>query len=159
MNKHEIISILDEDGIDLFGEFLDDLLVKAKSDLNAKIHYTFLMRIFELLQNADIDVLSNEKTQIDIKVNGFVRTKRYQIVTLLQKKPIYELRYALSGNEHLRLLFFPIEYKSISFYVFSKAFIKTRVPSKDDTNKMRDLMHTLYLKVYAEPQNYLEEEE
>lgn len=74
-------------------------------------------------------------------------------------KPIYELRYAMNENEHLRFTFFPFLYDGIESYVFVKVFTKTLVPPVNETNKMRDLTFQMYLRVFEDPKLYLEGEE
>ncbi|MBW8352054.1 hypothetical protein K0H71_21870 [Bacillus sp. IITD106] len=54
-----------------------------------------------------LDTLINSMTELTITFNGEERTRRYHLVKPLRVTPIYELRYAMNGNEHLRVLFFP----------------------------------------------------
>ncbi len=62
----------------------------------------------------------------------------------------------MNGNEHLRFLFFPIEFKGQSNYVFVKCLIKTRIPNVDETNHMRDLTFQMYKKGKQDPGYYIE---
>ena len=158
MEKHNIVTIKDENGNDPVGDYLDSLEVASLTSLDAKINWTFLLKAFDTLSIGNLEVLCREMTQLDIMVNGQPRTKRYGLVKLLGVFPVYELRYALNGNDHLRLLFFPIEYEKQSFYVFTKVVIKTLNPNVDTTNQMRDLTHRLYLQVSRNPSQYLEVE-
>ncbi|MEK5149099.1 hypothetical protein MKX53_19130 [Psychrobacillus sp. FSL K6-4615] len=159
MIKHHIITITDENDIDSVGEYLDALLFASKTNQNDMIHYTFLQLAFNKLSLANLKTLCRERTQLDIMVNGFPRTKKYQLVKPLGVVPIYELRYGISHNEHLRLLFFPIQHKGESYYVFTKAFIKTLEPDVDETDHMRNLSYQMYAEVIKEPTKYLEDDD
>lgn len=159
MMLHEIISIEDENGVDELADLLDDFLNKSTTEEPYLIHYTFLLKLFDLLSTVNLETLVNQDQEITIDIHGFPRTKRYRIVKPLKKIPIYELRYGISRDEHLRMLFFPITYKETSFYVFSKAFIKHRTIQCDPTDQNRDLMYNLYIKVKTNPGTYLEEAE
>lgn len=154
MKLHEIITIEDEDNRDQVGEFLDKMLEKSRKSQEDKVHFAFLQKIFEKLSLSRLQVLCREKTQIDIIVNGQSRTKRYELVKPLRTLPIYELRYAMSGNEHLRLLFFPFVYEDVSHFVFVKALIKTLVPDVDETDIYKEQAYNLYLEVLKDPTNY-----
>lgn len=159
MVRHNIITMIDETGSDPVGDYLDELELSSLTNEEDKVHRTFLQLALERLADGDLEVLCREMTQLDIIINGRPRTKRYQLIKLLGRIPIYELRYGMNRNEHLRLLFFPFQYKNQSFFVFTKVVIKTLIPNVDTTNQMRDLTHALYLKVMQNPKQYLEVEE
>ncbi|MEK5071768.1 hypothetical protein [Sporosarcina sp. FSL K6-1508] len=158
MKLHEIITVVDENNQDMIGEYLDNLLTDSVSSEKAKIHFTFLQKIFEKLAYSNLEILCSEKTQLDIKVNGQSFTKRYEIIKPLRKAPVYEVRYGLSRNEHLRLLFFPFTFEKVSYYIFVKVVVKTLIPDVNETNAMRDLTYNVYLDVKRTPKKYLEGE-
>ena len=158
MKLHEIITIEDENNQDMIGMYMDMLLTESITSEKAKVHYTFLQKIFEELALGNLETLCAEKTQLDITVNGQPYTKKYEIVKPLRKAPVYELRYGLSGNEHLRLLFFPFTFENISYYLFVKVVVKTLIPNVNETNAMRDLTFNVYLDVKKNPKKYLEAE-
>lgn len=158
MIRHQIITIADQNGLDSVGEYLDTLLEQSITDVEAKVHYTFIQLAFNKLSIGNLRTLCREKTQLDIRINNQPRTKRYQLVKLLGVTPVYELRYGINHNEHLRLLFFPILHNGNSYYVFTKAFIKTLVPDKDETDDMRDLTYQMYTEVIQEPNKFLEDD-
>lgn len=156
MIRHHIITITDENDIDSVGEYLDALLLASKTNQEDMIHYAFLQVALNKLAIANLKTLCRERTQLDIKINGFPRTKRYQLVKPLGIIPIYELRYGITHNEHLRFLFFPIQHEGESYYVFTKAFIKTLEPDIDETDHMRNLSYQMYAEVIKEPTKFLE---
>lgn len=159
MIKHHIVTIQDETGIDAVDNYLDTLENQSITSLDAKVHRAFIQMALDRLAIGDLNVLCREKTQLDININGQPRTKRYELIKPLGLIPVYELRYGLSANEHLRLLFFPFSYEKMSFYVFTKVVIKTLEPNVDETNKMRDLTYILYKQVMQKPEEYLEVDE
>ncbi|MFC5591592.1 hypothetical protein ACFPRA_22155 [Sporosarcina soli] len=156
INKHNIITILDENNQDVVGEFLSQLSQESQSSEEAKLHLMFLQSAFNLLSVQPLENLINTMSEITITFNGFPRTKRYELVKPLKVVPIYELRYAMNRNEHLRFLFFPYLYKEASNYVFVKYFKKTLVPNVDETDIMRDLTNEMYKRVKLNPEYYLE---
>ena len=111
---------------------------------------------FNLLSVQSLENLINTRSEITITFNGEQRTRSYHLVKPLRVTPVYELRYGINRNEHLRFLFFPFEFKGISTYVFVKCFVKTRVPNIDETDIMRDLTYEMYKKVKSDPEYYLE---
>lgn len=155
LNTHRILIIKDENGVDSVGDFIENLARQSKTDWEAKMHLLFINRAFRLLSTQPLDDLLNNKTTMTITISGQKRTKSYTLVKPLRLAPIYELRYALNGNQHIRFLFFPFIYKGQSNYIFVKCFIKTRKPPFDETDAMRDLTYQMYLKVRQNPQNYL----
>lgn len=156
IKEHNLIMINDENGEDVVGDFLNQLYEESLESQDAKLHLMFLNSAFNLLSVQPLDTLINSRTEITITFNGEQRTKSYQLVKPLRVVPIYELRYAMNGNEHLRFLFFPFEHKGQSNYVFVKCFVKTRVPNVDETNVMRDLTYQMYERVKDNPDHYLE---
>ncbi|MEB6549660.1 hypothetical protein MXL46_11240 [Heyndrickxia sporothermodurans] len=156
IKEHNLIMINDENGEDVVGDFLNHLYQKSKESDEAKLHLMFLNSAFNLLSVQPLDTLIKRRTEITITFNGEQRTRRYHLVKPLRVIPIYELRYAMSGNEHLRFLFFPFEYKDQSNYVFVKCFIKTLDPNIDETDRMRDLTYQMYERVKENPELYLE---
>ncbi len=156
IQKHSILTIDDENGINLVEEFFTRLGEKSKTSKEAKMHLMFLNSAFNLLSVNLLKDLLKEKTEITITIDGKERTKSYQLIKPLRVRPIYELRYAVNGNEHLRFLFFPIAHKGRSNYVFVKCFLKTRDPNVDDTDKMRDLTFEMYKRVKRNPEYYIE---
>lgn len=159
INKHNIITMLDENNQDVVGGFLSQLSQESKYSEEAKLHLMFLQSALNLLSVQPLEDLLNKKTEITITFNGYPRTKRYELVKLLRVVPIYELRYAMSKNEHLRFLFFPFKYENTSNYIFVKYFKKTLIPNVDETNIMRDLTYEMYRKVCSNPGYYLEGED
>lgn len=154
--KHKLVMINDENGEDIVGDFLNDLYESSKYSHTDKLHLMFLHSAFNLLSVQPLEKLMQSRTEMTITLNGEQRTKVYHLVKPLRVKPIYELRYAMNRNEHLRLLFFPIKRKGQSYYVFVKCFIKTRNPKVDETDLMRDLTYQMYLQVKQNPKDYLE---
>lgn len=157
--NHNIITMLDENNQDVVGGFLSQLSQESKYSQEAKLHLMFLQSAFNLLSVQPLENLLNKKTEITITFNGYPRTKRYELVKPLKVVPIYELRYALNRNEHLRFLFFPFRYENTSNYVFVKYVKKTLMPNVDETNEMRDLTYKMYKKVRSDPGYYLEGED
>lgn len=156
ITKHNIITMLDENDQDVVGEFLSKLSQESQDSEEAKLHLMFLQSAFNLLSVQPLGNLLNTMTEIRITFNGYPRTKRYELIKPLKTVPVYELRYAMNRNEHLRFLFFPIQYKQASNYVFVKYFKKTLIPNVDETNEMRDLTYEMYQRVVLEPKYYLE---
>lgn len=156
IEKHLIITVEDENNVDMVESFLGNLYKNATNTNDDGLHLKFLTSIFNLLSVQPLTSLINTKTELTIKHNGQFRTKRYEVIKSLGLNPIYELRYAFSGNEHLRLLFFPFEYKEKSLYIFVKCFIKTLTPPVDNTDLMRDLTHNIYMRIKVNPNKYLE---
>ncbi len=159
INKHNIITISDENNEDVIGNFFTQLAQESKYSEEAKLHLMFLQSALNLLSVQPLEDLLNKKTEITITFNGYPRTKRYELVKLLKVIPIYELRYAMNKNEHLRFLFFPLNYENTSNYIFIKYFKKTLIPNVDETNTMRDLTYEMYRKVCSNPGYYLEGED
>ncbi len=159
INKHNIITISDENNEDVVGNFFIQLAQESKYSEEAKLHLMFLQSALNLLSVQPLEDLLNKKTEITITFNGYPRTKRYELVKLLKVIPIYELRYAMNKNEHLRFLFFPLTYENTSNYIFIKYFKKTLIPNVDETNTMRDLTYEMYRKVCSNPGYYLEGED
>ena len=153
-----IIAIADENDQDVVTDYLSMLDEESLHSLEAKTHRLFLQKAFELLNVTPLNQLQNS-IELTIKVNGESRTKRYEVVKPLAVKPIYELRYAMNENEHLRFTFFPFLYKGIESYVFVKVFIKTKRPPVDETDRMRDLTYDMFQNVLSNPKLYLEGEE
>lgn len=156
IQNHNIIFINDENNEDIVGSFLTRLQDDSIHSEDDKLHLIFLQSAFNLLGTRPLDELINKKTELTVTIDGFQKTKSYGLIKPLRVNPIYELRYAKNDNEHVRFLFFPIIYKGISYYVFVKAFVKTRKPSVDDTDMMRDLTYKMYRKVIQNPEYYLE---
>ncbi|MBD7982979.1 hypothetical protein H9649_00180 [Sporosarcina sp. Sa2YVA2] len=156
IDKHNIITLLDENNQDVVGEFLSQLSKESQYTEEAKLHLMFLHSAFNLLSVQPLENLINTMTEITIILNGHSRTKRYELVKPLKVIPIYELRYAMNQNEHLRFLFFPFQYKGESNYIFVKYFKKTWNPTVDETNEMRDLTYQMYKRVQLNPEFYLE---
>lgn len=159
MKIHQIVTILDENGIDHVGEFLSQLEMETFTNAKMKVHLAFLASLFDRLEFSDLKSLCKSPQELDVVVDGQQWTKRYTIVKPLRVIPIFELRYAMNGNEHVRFLFFPLVHKGMSYLIFTKAFIKSLNPRRDDTNKLRDLTYKLFLKVSEEPRKYLEGDE
>ncbi len=153
-----IIAIADENEQELVSEFMEQLAEESLHSFEAKMHYLFIQRAFELLSITPLEHLL-QSTELTIKIDGQYRTKRYQIVKPLRVEPIYELRYAMNGNEHLRFTFFPFNYNGSDSYIFVKVFKKTRIPPINETDKMRDLTFEMFKKVSQEPKLYLEGDE
>lgn len=130
--------------------------MRTKEFPDAKLHLMFLNSAFNLLSVQSLENLINTRSEITITFNGEQRAKSYHLVKLLRVIPIYELRYAMNGNKHLRFLFFSFEHKGQSYYVFVKCFVKTRVPNVDETDLMRDLTFQMYKRVKENPEYYLE---
>lgn len=158
MNYRPIIAIADENNEDIVNDYLIQLNEESLSSLDAKTHRLFIQKAFDLLNVTPLNKLQ-DYTELTILVNGEERTKRYEIIKPLGVKPIYELRYAMNENEHLRFTFFPFLYKEVESYVFVKVFKKTLIPPVNETNKMRDLTYQMFLKVLKDPKLYLEGEE
>ncbi|MFD1067313.1 hypothetical protein [Oceanobacillus locisalsi] len=156
ISEYKLIMIDDENGQNVVRNFLQKLYEKSKTSLDAKLHLMFLNSAFNLLSVRKLETLINTRTELTITFNGEQRTKYYHLVKPLRLIPIYELRYAMSGNKHLRFLFFPFQYKRQYYYVFVKCFVKTRVPFVDETDKMRNLTFAMYKKVKEKPAYYLE---
>ncbi|GIO19485.1 hypothetical protein J18TS1_25850 [Oceanobacillus oncorhynchi subsp. incaldanensis] len=156
INEYKLIMIHDENGQDVVGDYLQNLYEKSKSSPTAKLHLMFLHSAFHLLSVRELETLMNTRTELTITFNGEQRTKYYHLVKPLRVIPIYELRYAMNGNEHLRFLFFPFHYNGQHYYVFVKCLVKTRVPPVDQTDKMRNLAFAMYKKVKKNPAYYLE---
>jgi len=154
-NTHNILVIRDENDADSVGDFIETLAIKSENDREAKMHLLFIDQAFSLLSNQPIETLVNNRTTMTITIDGQKRTKSYTLVKPLRVVPIYELRYALDGNEHIRFLFFPFVYEGQSNYIFVKCFKKTRIPPVDETDVMRDLAYQMYLKIRRNPQIYL----
>lgn len=157
MIKHEynLIMIDDENGVDVVGDYLSKLNDESNYSEEAKLHLMFIQSAFNLLSVQPLDKLIDDYTELSITLNNEVRTKRYELIKPLRVSPIHELRYAMNGNDHLRFLFFPFDFKGQKNYVFVKVFKKTRVPRVDETNIMRDLTHKMYEKVKLNPEHYL----
>lgn len=153
-----IIAIADENEQELVADFLTQLDEESLTSVNAKTDRLFIQKAFDLLNVTPLNKLQ-DYTEITILVDGQARTKRYEIIKPLGIKPIYELRYAMNENEHIRFIFFPFLYKGVESYVFVKVFKKTLIPPVDETNTMRDLTYQMFLRVYKEPKLYLEGEE
>ncbi|MCJ7842309.1 hypothetical protein MUB24_15680 [Lederbergia sp. NSJ-179] len=156
INEHKLIMINDENDEDVVGGFLNKLYEESKQSQDAKLHLMFLQSAFNLLSVQSLENLINTRSELTITFNGEERTKHYHLVKPLRVIPIYELRYAMNGNKHLRFLFFPFEFKGQSHYVFVKCFVKTRVPNVDETDIMRDLTYQMYKRVKENPEYYLE---
>jgi len=156
IDKHNIITLLDENNQDVVGGFLTQLSLESQYSEDAKLHLMFLQSIFNLLSVQPLENLLNTMTEITITFNGYPRTKRYELLKPLKVVPIYELRYAMNRNEHLRFVFFPYLYKEASNYVFVKYFKKTLIPNVDETDNMRDLTYEMYKRVRLNPEYYLE---
>lgn len=154
--EHNLIMIEDENGENIVEDFIKQLSDESLVSQDAKLHLQFLSSAFNLLSVQPLDSLINSRTEMTISINGEQRTKSYQLVKPLRVVPVYELRYAMNRNEHLRFLFFPFEYEGESNYVFVKCFIKTRIPNVDETDRMRDLTYQMYQRVKANPVYYLE---
>ncbi len=150
-----VITVKDN-GVDHVGDYLDWLLEQSKDDNDAKYHLAFIQFAIKRLSISDLDVLCREYTQLDIMVGDESFSKRYILAKPLAKAPIYELRYGISSNAHLRLLFFPYKYNGIEYIVFCYVFLKTRKPPKDETNLYRDKAYNMYQRVKREPEKYLE---
>ena len=153
--QYNLIMIDDENGIDVVGNYLAQLNEESKYSTEAKLHLMFIQSAFNLLSVQPSEKLTDEYMELSITLNDEVRTKRYELIKPLRVSPIHELRYAMNGNEHLRFLFFPFEFKGQLNYIFVKAFMKTRVPRVDETNIMRDLTHKMYERVKLNPEDYL----
>ncbi|WP_188737192.1 hypothetical protein [Oceanobacillus neutriphilus] len=148
--------IHDENDQNVVGEYLQNLYEKSKLSPKAKLHLMFLNSAFNLLSVQTLESLINKRTELTITLNGEQRTKHYHLVKPLRLIPIYELRYAMNGNEHLRFLFFPFQHRRQHYYVFVKCFIKMRTPRIDETDKMRNLTFEMYKRVKKNPEYYLE---
>lgn len=156
IDKHNIKTLLDENNRDMVGEFLSQLYEESLYSNEAKLHLMFLQSALNLLSVQPLESLLNTRTELTITLNGHPRTKRYELVKPLKVPPIYELRYAMNQNEHLRFLFFPFLHKGESNYIFVKYFKKTLNPKVDETNIMRDLTYEMYKRVCLDPEYYLE---
>lgn len=159
MKINEIVTIEDENGIDMVGDFIDGLEGNSFVDAKLKVHIAFLDSLFDRLKYSNLDILCKTPQELSVIVDGQTWTKRYMLVKPLRVIPIYELRYAIDGNNHVRFLFFPFEYRGITYFIFTKVFIKSHVPPIDETNMMRDLTYKLFMKVKKVPQKYLEGDE
>lgn len=158
IHKHNLIMIDDKNGIDVVGKFLMQLNMGSKHSFEAKLHLMFLHSAFNLLSVEPLEELTGGYTQLLITFEGQDKIKSYELVKALRVSPVHELRYAMNGNEHLRFLFFPFEFKGQSNYIFVEYFKITRSPNIDDTNIIRDLTYQMYLKVRQKPEYYLSEE-
>lgn len=146
-----IKTVLDENGQDVVNDFLNSIMEKSE------FHSKFIIVMLEQLQLSPLVNLISNPTQLTIMTQeGYERTKRYILVKPLRKKPIYELRYGLSSNCHLRLLFFPISKNKKKYYLFTHAFVKTRIPPSDETDKFRDESYNLYRTFLENPDKFNE---
>ena len=153
-----IITIADENNQEVVSDFLERLRQQSFHSAEAKMHLLFILRALDLLTVTPLSVLQ-DNVEITIDLDGMERTKRYEIVKPLGVKPIYELRYGLNENEHLRFTFFPFFYDGVESYVFVKVFKKTKQPPSDETDQMRDLTFQMFQRVLANPELYLKGED
>ncbi|MBO0588166.1 MULTISPECIES: hypothetical protein [unclassified Sporosarcina] len=156
VNENKIVSIYDENDRDTVGEFLDEILEHSLISSEAEMHLLYIQKAFEILRFHPLESILHKKIDVLITFQGYPRLKSYVVVKVLTVYPIYELRYAMNGNIHLRFLFFPMKHNGQSYYVFAKQFIKTRRPNMDQTNQMRDLAYQMYEDVLRNPGQYLE---
>jgi len=56
-----------------------------------KSHLAFLQGAFNLLNIRPLVELINERTELTITIDGFQRTKSYELVKPLRIRPLYEL--------------------------------------------------------------------
>lgn len=150
-----VVAIEDETGKEQMALFRSSLIREAQIKHKAKVRYVFFQKALEYLSLVEKQHLDGLKTVLTIEINGKEHSHEFELVKLLKKQPIYELRVDY-GGAHIRATFFPKFYQGTLYYCFVKGFIKTRFPPFNPTNDMRDLTYDMFKKVNASPSTYLQ---
>lgn len=156
MNKvANVVAIEDETGREQMDLFRSALIREVQRKHKAKVRFVFFQKALEYLSLVERQHLDGLKAVLTIEIDGKEYSHEFELVKVLTRRPIYELRVDYGGT-HIRATFFPKFYNGSLYYCFVKGFIKTRFPPFNPTNDMRDLTYDMFKKVNASPHTYLQ---
>lgn len=157
--KTRVISLPDENGIDVFEVYLKQLGSNAKNSHKDRVNLAYLVKAINLMQYVDFNNLpsfSNRFYQVlEIEVDGVSYRQSFELIKPLHKPNIYELRINLrASNWRFRATFFPETYNGDKFYCFVYPFEKFPV-SIDPTDFYRDKTFNIQYDVRNDPNKYV----
>lgn len=127
--KARVISLPDENGTDLFADYLKNLGVQAKTFHDDKVKLAYLVKAIQFMQYVDFNSLPAATDRfyqvLEIEVEGITYRQSFELIKPLRKQNIYELRINIRKfNWRFRATFFPKLYNSGKFHCMVFPFEK-----------------------------------